>query len=105
MKFVYGELVDAQTRCKHYHSINDIIAIKFKCCNKYYPCYKCHEAAENHQIITWKEHEFSTKAILCGVCGTEHTIKQYLQTTKCLNCSSHFNEGCQLHYHLYFDIQ
>ena len=28
----------------------DVIAIKFKCCNKYYPCYKCHEEHESHAI-------------------------------------------------------
>ncbi|TKI16435.1 hypothetical protein FCT18_20820 [Lysinibacillus sphaericus] len=24
--------------------ITDIIALKFTCCERYYPCYKCHEA-------------------------------------------------------------
>lgn len=42
MPKVYGSLIDTETRCRHYFTEEDIIAIKFKCCNKYYPCYKCH---------------------------------------------------------------
>ncbi len=30
---VKGKLVDDQTRCVHYRSTLDVIAIKFKCCN------------------------------------------------------------------------
>ena len=39
----------------------DVIAIKFKCCNKYYPCYKCHEEHESHAIKRWTEKEFDKK--------------------------------------------
>lgn len=39
---IYGATIDNETRCTHYHTPLDIIAIKFKCCDKYYPCYKCH---------------------------------------------------------------
>lgn len=35
-KTVHGISVDDKTRCEHYHSLLDIIAIKFKCCGKYY---------------------------------------------------------------------
>ncbi len=49
----------------------DIIAIKFKCCNKYYPCYKCHNEFEKHAIKRWSEPSFNEKAILCGVCKHE----------------------------------
>lgn len=38
-----GSIIDVNTRCIHYHTNLDIIAIKFKCCDIYYPCYKCHE--------------------------------------------------------------
>lgn len=103
MPKVYGPTVDDQTRCKHYHTGKDIIAIKFKCCNKYYPCYRCHEQCENHKITVWGKDEFEELAILCGVCKTEHTINEYLNTDHCLYCKSAFNEGCQKHYYLYFD--
>lgn len=36
MPKVYGSLIDTETRCRHYFTEEDIIAIKFKCCNKYY---------------------------------------------------------------------
>ena len=32
MPIVYGSIVDHETRCIHYHTQLDIIAIKFKCC-------------------------------------------------------------------------
>lgn len=100
---VFGQLVDDQTRCEHYHTEKDIIAIKFKCCDQYYPCYKCHEESEQHPIVVWPKDEFHEKAILCGVCKREHTIHEYLATNNCLNCKSHFNEKCEFHYHLYFE--
>ncbi|WP_416825414.1 CHY zinc finger protein [Ectobacillus polymachus] len=100
---VYGFTVDNQTRCKHYATEKDIIAIKFKCCNTYYPCYKCHEECEDHPIVVWKKEEFDKLAILCGVCKTEHTIQQYMHANHCLHCGSTFNEGCRKHYHLYFE--
>ena len=63
MPKVYGSLVDNETRCTHYHTFLDVIAIKFKCCNKYYPCYQCHEEHETHPIKRWSEQEFDEKAI------------------------------------------
>src|SRR5690606_7090890 len=69
-----------QTRCTHYHSQVDIIAIKFKCCKKYYPCYKCHQAAEIHTPQVWSVTEQDQKAILCGVCKHELTIAEYLNS-------------------------
>ena len=55
---VYGSLVDNETRCIHYHTFLDIIAIKFKCCEKYYPCYQCHNEHESHNIQRWSAENF-----------------------------------------------
>jgi len=100
---VYGELVDGETRCKHYHSPLDIIAIKFKCCDKYYPCYQCHEETTDHPAKVWNKDEWDTKGILCGICKTELTINEYMNSNdKCPNCRSAFNPNCRKHYHLYF---
>lgn len=101
---VHGPIVDKQTRCKHYHSEKDVIAIKFKCCGKYYPCYQCHQECEEHDILVWEKSEFGEKAILCGVCEKEHRINEYIKTTSCLHCDAEFNEGCSNHYHLYFQV-
>lgn len=105
MRKIYGYIIDNETRCKHYHSEKDIIAIKFKCCQKYYPCYKCHEECEDHTISLWGKEEFNELAIICGVCKKEHTISEYLQTDRCVNCHSVFNSGCRNHYHLYFEYK
>lgn len=101
---VKGKLVDDQTRCAHYHSPLDIIAIKFKCCNEYYPCFYCHEEEAGHEAARWKTAEFDTKAILCGVCKTELTIQQYLSSHSiCPACNAAFNSACRNHHHYYFE--
>lgn len=100
---VKGKPVDDQTRCTHYHSALDIIAIKFKCCNTYYPCFYCHEGIAGHAAELWSRNEFDTKAILCGVCRQEMTINEYQQCNyQCPHCSSSFNPKCANHNHLYF---
>ena len=101
---VFGKPVDNQTRCVHWHSELDVIAIKFKCCEKYYPCFSCHEEEADHTHQVWPKKEFDQKAILCGVCGTELSIKDYMNSNNtCPNCKAAFNPGCIKHYHLYFE--
>lgn len=101
---VYGVDVDAQTRCAHWHSPIDIIAIKFKCCKRFFPCYECHAEMETHQPEVWSKDEFETKAILCGVCGHQLSVSEYLACDSiCPQCASKFNPGCAKHYHLYFE--
>ncbi|WP_111317906.1 CHY zinc finger protein [Algoriphagus chordae] len=101
---IYGKTVDNQTRCQHWHSDLDVIAIKFKCCEKYYPCFSCHEEEADHQPEVWPKAEFDTKAILCGVCGSELTITEYQASgNTCPKCTVAFNPGCSKHYHLYFE--
>lgn len=102
---VKGKTIDDQTRCSHYHSDVDIIAIKFKCCNTYYSCFSCHEEEATHPPKVWKKNEFDTLAILCGVCKHELTINEYFVCNSvCPNCLTSFNPKCSNHYHLYFEI-
>ncbi len=102
---VKGKVIDEQTRCVHYRSPLDVIAIKFKCCHEYYPCYECHEEEADHKSEVWKKDEFETNAILCGVCGNEMTIHEYLTgSTQCHYCNAVFNPNCSKHHHLYFEI-
>jgi uncharacterized CHY-type Zn-finger protein len=101
---VFGKPVDNQTRCVHWHSELDIIAIKFKCCEKYYPCFSCHEEEADHAHQVWPKSEFDQKAILCGACGKELSIQDYMASNNtCPHCKSSFNPGCSKHYHLYFE--
>jgi uncharacterized CHY-type Zn-finger protein len=100
-----GQLIDNQTRCVHYHSNLDVIAIKFKCCDTYYPCFSCHEVETNHPTKIWQKADFDQLAILCGVCRHELTIHQYLASDSiCPFCQAAFNPKCANHYQLYFDL-
>jgi uncharacterized CHY-type Zn-finger protein len=102
---VKGKVIDNQTRCSHWHSDLDIIALKFKCCDTYYPCYSCHAEDVDHEATTWEIVERDQKAILCGVCGTELTINEYMGSNNiCPNCQSLFNPNCKKHYDLYFTM-
>ncbi len=101
---VHGEDLDEQTRCRHWHSEVDIIAIKLKCCGIYYACNDCHQPLAGHAIKVWPKKEWDEKAILCGVCGNELTINQYLNCgDSCPYCRASFNPGCRNHYHYYFE--
>lgn len=100
---VKGKPIDQQTRCVHYHSVLDVVAIKFKCCNDYYPCYYCHQEDAGHAIELWEKTAFETKAILCSICTSEMTIHEYKACGyQCPFCKAAFNPLCVRHDHLYF---
>ena len=101
---IYGTSVQGDTRCVHYHSDLDVIAIRFKCCDRYYPCYSCHEEVAGHRAVRWSSADHDVKAILCGCCGNELTIREYLGcNATCPACGGGFNQNCSLHYNLYFE--
>jgi len=101
---VRGVRLDAQTRCGHYHGPTDIIAIKMKCCGEYWACKDCHVELAGHAIVVWPEGEWDQLAILCGLCGLELTIREYLGCeSHCPRCGAGFNPGCRKHYQFYFE--
>ena len=101
---VLGVDVDAVTRCGHYAGPTDVIALKFKCCNIWYPCIDCHQAIADHAPNVWGVSERDERAVLCGVCGHRLTITAYLGCdSTCPNCGAAFNPGCAAHHHLYFE--
>src|ERR1700722_10928202 len=103
---VHGVNLDSQTRCMHYHGPTDIVAIKMRCCGVYYACKDCHDALADHRLEVWPESEWNQKAILCGACGTELTISQYMLCEfSCPACHKGFNPGCRNHYHFYFGVR
>src|SRR5699024_1313648 len=104
MKTVLGKFLDKETRCKHYAYEKDINVIKFDYCIRYYHCCKCHWESVDHALQKWQNEKFNTKAILCGVCRTEMTIETYMNHNACPECGSVYNENCQLHYPIYFDV-
>lgn len=104
-EMIYGIEVDATSRCTHWHSPLNIIAIKFSCCGKWFPCYSCHAELTDHSAGVWKTNEFDSEAILCGECGNRLTIDEYMAcSSACPSCGASFNPGCANHYHLYFQI-
>lgn len=100
---VFGPTVDEQTRCVHWHSPLDVVAIQFACCGDFYPCHTCHEETADHPAATWPTSARARPAVLCGVCGARTTIAAYLAGgDACRSCGAPFNPGCRLHHHLYF---
>lgn len=102
---VRGVGVDPETRCAHYDADRDVVAIRFFCCDDYYPCFECHEAVADHDPERWPADRFDAPAVLCGVCGTELTVQTYLDAGHaCPECGAAFNPGCADHYDRYFEV-
>ena len=101
---VLGPVVDGQTRCVHYRTPLDVIAIKFACCREFYPCHLCHTEAANHVAAQWPVDSRAEPAVLCGVCGCLLAITEYLGVDSCPACAAAFNPGCKLHTELYFQV-
>ena len=102
---IYGKPIDEQTRCEHYNSALDVIAIKMACCKNYYPCILCHNETAGHTATVWPKEAFDVKAVLCGSCKTEMSINEYFSSNAtCPSCGAAFNPSCSKHYHLYFKI-
>lgn len=100
---VHGLDLDPQTRCAHWASPLDIIAIKMKCCGAYYACHDCHDARADHAAQVWPREAWDELAVLCGACDHELTVAEYLACdSRCPRCGAGFNPGCHKHRHLYF---
>ena len=103
---VHGVALDPQTRCAHWNSELDIIAIKMACCGTYYACRRCHDDLAEHPAAVWAVETWDEPAILCGACGTQLSIRAYLDCgSRCPACGAGFNPGCHTHRHLYFETE
>lgn len=101
---VGGSVVDDETRCAHYASPLDVVAIRFHCCGRWYPCLHCHAEAEDHPVLPWPAARREAQALLCGVCRHRFSIAEYLDTDRCTACAARFNPGCGRHHPAYFDL-
>jgi uncharacterized CHY-type Zn-finger protein len=102
---VSGVDVDPETRCEHYHGPNDIVALKFKCCGKWFPCHLCHEELAQHDAAVWPANKFDSLAVVCGACGRQLSVREYLECdSTCPGCGRSFNPNCAKHAHYYFDV-
>ncbi|PSQ57829.1 hypothetical protein BRD22_00575 [Halobacteriales archaeon SW_8_68_21] len=102
-----GISVDSETRCAHWDDPVDVIALRFGCCGTYYPCDACHDAATDHEAVPWPRERFDEPAVLCGVCRTTLTARQYLNSDEdnCPACGTAFNPGCRKHRDRYFGTE
>jgi len=101
---IRGIDLDRETRCAHWHSALDIVAIRMKCCGVHYACRDCHDALADHAAEVWPRDEWNVQAILCGACGAEMSIRDYLASAdRCPACGAGFNPGCRLHRSSYFE--
>lgn len=99
-----GVAVDTETRCAHWDTAVDVVALRFACCEVYYPCYECHEATTDHEPVQWPKDRFGEQAVLCGVCLETLSARAYLESDdSCPKCGASFNPGCREHRHLYFE--
>jgi uncharacterized CHY-type Zn-finger protein len=101
---VRGLDLDPQSRCAHWHSPLDIVALQLRCCAPYWACRDCHDALAGHAAQVWPKAEWHAPAVLCGACGTTMSIAAYLASDdRCPTCAAPFNPGCKRHRHLYFE--
>ncbi|BDZ38102.1 CHY zinc finger protein [Microbacterium suwonense] len=101
-RIVRGAVVDDQTRCTHYHSDLDVVALRFRCCGDWYPCVHCHDDSVTHPRMVWEPQDGSVQAAICGVCARTMSISQYRAAAACPACGAGFNPGCVRHHELYF---
>ena len=101
---VHGVEVGPETRCAHYDTERDVVALRFACCEAFYPCFRCHEAVADHEAERLLVESLES-AVLCGVCGTELTPEEFVTGDhECPDCGVAFNPGCADHYERYFEL-
>lgn len=99
-----GLSVDRETRCNHYCTRRDVVAIAFACCETYYPCFECHAATTNHEPARWPADRADEPAVLCGACRETLSVEAYLAADDaCPACGAPFNPGCRHHRDRYFE--
>ncbi|MGQ3328045.1 CHY zinc finger protein [Halorubrum sp. FL23] len=114
-----GVAVGPETRCAHWDDPVDVIALRFGCCEVYYPCDACHDAAADHEAEPWPRDRFDEPAVRCGVCGATLSAREYLSGDSeahrasdsranpdddaCPRCEAPFNPGCRAHRDRYFE--
>jgi uncharacterized CHY-type Zn-finger protein len=101
---VRGVAVGPETRCAHWTSDRDVVAIRAPCCGGYYPCHACHDALADHAFEPIPASAFDDPGVLCGVCGTALAVGEYLECGHaCPACGAAFNPGCAAHHDRYFE--
>ena len=101
---VRGVGVGPETRCAHYGGPRDVVAIRFACCDAYYPCVRCHAAVADHDAERVPRAAFDDAGVLCGRCGAALSVRTFVEGDHaCPDCGAAFNPGCANHYDRYFE--
>mgnify|MGYP000554188838 CR=1 FL=1 len=101
-----GVRVDAETRCEHYDTALDVVAIRFPCCDRYFSCFRCHAALADHDAERVPRDSFDDPAVLCGSCGATLSVHEYFDCQDtCPVCDAAFNPGCRRHRDRYFAVE
>ena len=120
-----GVGVDPETRCVHWESELDVVALRFGCCGTFSPCHACHAETADHDPEPWPRARFDEPAVLCGACGATLSARVYLDgealrasgsegrshsgsrakpdDDACPACGAAFNPGCRRHRDRYFE--
>ncbi len=90
--------IDADGRCRHWHTLVDVIANKSHTCGGWFACSLCHAELTDHDLGPMPKDEL---CVMCGACGRTMTYAEY-SAYKCPACGHAFNTGCALHAGTYF---
>lgn len=90
--------IDAEGRCRHWHTLVDVIANKCHTCGGWFACSLCHAELTDHDFGPMSKDEL---CVMCGACGRTMTYAEY-SAYKCPACGHAFNSGCALHAGTYF---
>lgn len=96
--------IDAEGRCRHWHTPVDVVANKCRTCGGWFACSLCHAELTDHEFGAMPKEEL---CVMCGACGQQMTYAEYAgdelgPAYKCPACGHAFNTGCALHAGTYF---
>ena len=65
---------DAEGRCRHWHTLVDVVANKCATCGGWFACSLCHAELTDHDFGPMPKEEL---CVMCGVCGRQMTYAEY----------------------------
>ena len=72
--------IDAEGRCRHWHSPLDVVANKCATCGEYFACALCHAELTDHEFGPMLA---DAPSVLCGACRTEMNYHAYSAVPAC----------------------
>ncbi len=99
MQHIYGIGLDNDARCVHYHTSEDVVAMK--CAVGKNIMHVTSVMMNWNSIPSKPPTSIPKKPALCGHCRKLLSYRQY-SAGKCPFCSHLFNPKCSLHHNIYF---